>query len=203
MRHNGYILPSPRTLSLHLASSEHVTPDTQFTHMLMQWGQFLDHDLDFVPVSVSNARFTDGRFCNETCDNQSPCFAIPVDIDDPRITHRRCIGFARSSAMCGSGMTSVFFRKVTHRDQLNLITAYIDASNVYGNSDNEARNLRDFTSNLLANQCLLLIQESSLTARWMPARLMCLASKQEITVAMSSWAYCPCTLYGFGSTTAW
>lgn len=31
----------------------------------------------------------------------------------------------RSSAACGSGMTSVFFNKITHREQLNELTAYI------------------------------------------------------------------------------
>lgn len=115
--------------------------------MLMQWGQFTDHDIDFVPQAVSNARFSDGRFCNETCDYQPPCFPIPISRDDPRIHRHRCMGVTRSSAMCGSGMTSLFFNKVYMREQINQITSYMDASNIYGSSEEEARNLRDFTIN--------------------------------------------------------
>jgi len=140
-------MPSARTVSLRIISTPTVTPDDLYTHMLMQWGQFIDHDLDFVPTAVSHARFSDGRFCNETCNSQSPCFPIPVAEDDPRVRRHRCIGFVRSSAMCGSGVTSVFFDDVIQREQLNLLTSYIDASMVYAFSDEDARNLRDFSSN--------------------------------------------------------
>ena len=145
--YNGYHVPSARQVSLSISSTETTTDDEEHTHMLMQWGQFLDHDITFTPMAVSYARFSDGRNCNETCDNQSPCFPIPVSPSDPRITSHRCIGVTRSSAICGSGSTSVFYNKVLHREQLNQITAFIDASNVYGSSDEEARNLRDFRSN--------------------------------------------------------
>ena len=36
--------------------------------------------------------------------------------------------FTRSSAACGSGATSVFFDRVQTREQINQLTAYIDAS---------------------------------------------------------------------------
>jgi len=144
--HNGHKLPSSRLVSTRLAKANHITPDHQLTHMVMQWGQFIDHDLDFVPQAVSNAQFSDGRYCNETCENQSPCFPIPVPPNDPRIHRHRCIGVTRSSSMCGSGTTSVFFNKVGPREQLNQITHYIDASNVYGSSDEESAELRDFTN---------------------------------------------------------
>ena len=38
--------------------------------------------------------------------------------------------FTRSSAACGSGATSVFFDRVQTREQVNQLTAYIDASQV-------------------------------------------------------------------------
>jgi len=99
--YNGVRLPSARTVSMRVLSTSRVTSDDTFSHMLMQWGQFVDHDVDFVPTAVAHARFSDGRHCNETCDASGPCFPIPVSSDDPRVRRRRCIGFVRSSAMCG------------------------------------------------------------------------------------------------------
>ncbi|KFQ35786.1 Peroxidasin, partial [Merops nubicus] len=107
---NGFNLPQPRALPLPLprlvatamVGTETVTPDAQFTHMLMQWGQFLDHDLD-----------------------------------------QTCMFFARSSPVCGSGMTSLLMNSVYAREQINHLTSYIDASNVYGSTEQESRELRD------------------------------------------------------------
>jgi len=144
--YNGHRLPSARAVSLGVVNSPRVSSDETFSHMLMQWGQFMDHDLDFIPTAVAHARFSDGRFCNETCDASGPCFPIPVAQDDPRIRRRRCIGFVRSSAMCGSGSTSVFFNGVIQREQMNALTSYIDASMIYGSTEADARNLRDFAS---------------------------------------------------------
>jgi Animal haem peroxidase len=103
--YNGVRIPSARTLSVGLISTPRVTPDETFSHMVMQWGQFIDHDIDFVPTAVAHARFSDGRYCNETCESSGPCFAIGVEENDPRIRRHprrgRCIGFVRSSPMCG------------------------------------------------------------------------------------------------------
>ncbi|VDD76032.1 unnamed protein product [Mesocestoides corti] len=116
--------------------------DDTSSGMLMQWGQFLDHDLDFTPVDASTSRFSDGLGCNETCINDPPCFPIITPPGDPRI-RQRCIGFARSSATCGSGSTSILLGKPQHREQLNQITAFIDASNVYGSEEFENSQLRN------------------------------------------------------------
>ncbi|KAH9282853.1 Peroxidasin [Echinococcus granulosus] len=116
--------------------------DDSSSGMLMQWGQFLDHDLDFTPVDASTSRFSDGLGCNETCINDPPCFPILTPPGDPRI-RQRCIGFARSSATCGSGSTSILLGRPQHREQLNQISAYLDASNVYGSEDFENSQLRD------------------------------------------------------------
>jgi len=99
--YSGVRLPSARAVSVEVLSTSRVTPDETYSHMLMQWGQFIDHDVDFVPTAVAHARFSDGRHCNETCEASGPCFPIPVAADDPRVRRRRCIGFVRSSAMCG------------------------------------------------------------------------------------------------------
>lgn len=116
--------------------------DDTYSGMVMQWGQFLDHDLDFTPVDASTSRFSDGLGCNDTCVNDPPCFPIFVPTDDPRIKHR-CIGISRSSATCGSGSTSILLGKPRYREQLNQITGFIDASNVYGSDDFENSQLKE------------------------------------------------------------
>ncbi|XP_012884323.1 PREDICTED: peroxidasin homolog [Dipodomys ordii] len=145
--YHGHALPMPRLVSTTLVGSEDVTPDTQFTHMLMQWGQFLDHDLDSTVVALSEARFSDGQHCSAVCTNDPPCFSIMIPPHDPRVrAGARCMFFVRSSPVCGSGMTSLLMNSVYPREQINQLTSYIDASNVYGSSDHEARSVRDLAS---------------------------------------------------------
>jgi hypothetical protein len=74
---------------------------------------------------------TEGQYnCFRSCEYAAPCYPIEVPPNDPRITNRRCIDFFRSSAICGSGQTSVFFDTLMPREQINQLTSYIDASQV-------------------------------------------------------------------------
>ncbi|XP_052775467.1 peroxidasin homolog isoform X2 [Mya arenaria] len=141
--YNGVHLPSPRLVSSLMMSTEVVSTDHSETHMLMQWGQFIDHDIDLTPQSVSQHIFNDGRRCNETCENSFPCFPIPVPPSDQRVHGQSCLGFHRSSATCNTGTTSIFFKTFAHRQQLNALTSYIDGSQIYGSSDDLAERLRD------------------------------------------------------------
>lgn len=144
---NGYALPMPRLVSTTLIGTETITPDDQYTHMLMQWGQFLDHDLDLTVAALSEARFSDGQHCSSVCTNDPPCFSIMIPPNDPRVRNgARCMFFVRSSPVCGSGMTSLLMNSVYPREQINQLTSYIDASNVYGSSDHEALEIRDLAS---------------------------------------------------------
>jgi len=144
-RYFGYAKPAARLVSTTLISTHDITPDDQITHMVMQWGQFLDHDLDHALPSVSSESW-DGIDCKKSCDNAAPCFPMEVPRDDPRINNRRCIDFIRTSAVCGSGATSVLWGDLAPREQLNQLTSYLDASQVYGYDDELARNLRDLTT---------------------------------------------------------
>ncbi|XP_046571246.1 peroxidasin-like [Haliotis rubra] len=92
---SGVELPSTRTVSTTVhppSSAEDLHP--LFTVMLMQWGQFLDHDITSTPIQ--------------------------------ELTHP------------GSPV-----------EQLNQITAYVDASQVYGSSQDEQNSLRTFVDGKL------------------------------------------------------
>ncbi|XP_065362237.1 peroxidasin [Calliphora vicina] len=141
----GFPKPSSRLVSTSIVATKDITPDDTITHMVMQWGQFLDHDLDHAIPSVSSESW-DGIDCKKTCEFAPPCYPIEVPPNDPRIKNRRCIDVVRSSSICGSGMTSVFFDSVQHREQINQLTSYIDASQVYGFSEQFANELRNLTT---------------------------------------------------------
>ncbi|KPI96140.1 Peroxidasin [Papilio xuthus] len=145
IKYNGYKLPSSRLVSTTIITTKKITEDVQITHMVMQWGQWLDHDLDHSLPSVSSQTW-DGVDCKKTCDYAAPCFPIDVPEGDPRITNRRCIDFIRTSSVCGSGMTSVLFGKLQPREQINQLTSYIDASQVYGFEKAVADDLRDYSN---------------------------------------------------------
>ncbi|XP_047379728.1 probable oxidoreductase PXDNL isoform X4 [Sciurus carolinensis] len=148
-RHNGAgrsPLPLPRLVSTMLAGTAAVTPDHRYTHMLMQWGQFLDHDLDHTVPALSTARFSDGQPCSSACTNDPPCFPIAIPQEDPRGAQAPCMFFTRSSPVCGSGTTSLMMNSVYAREQINQLTAYIDASSVYGSSERESQVLRDLSA---------------------------------------------------------
>ena len=125
--------PSARLISTSLLAANNVQPNENYTHMLMQFGQFLDHDIDRAPGSASDVVFRTGEPCG--CDNEAPCFPIPVPEGDPRIT-RDCIPFTRSSAVCGTGVPSLLVGKAAvRREQINAITSFLDASHIYGSSN--------------------------------------------------------------------
>lgn len=71
----------------------------------------------------------------------------------------KCMEFVRSSAVCGSGETSLLLNanidappgqtpaQIHQREQINQLTAFIDASNVYGSNDQDAFDIRERTPN--------------------------------------------------------
>ncbi|KAM5135419.1 LOW QUALITY PROTEIN: peroxidasin homolog [Mantella aurantiaca] len=139
-------LPLPRLVSTTMIGTETITPDAQYSHMLMQWGQFLDHDLDQTIPALSMSRFSDAAPCSQVCTNDPPCFPITMPENDPRLKNGDCMFFARSSPVCGSGVTSLLLDSTYYREQVNMLTSYIDASNVYGSSEQESLELRDLTN---------------------------------------------------------
>ena len=112
--------PSARTISNAVAVQRGSRPNSvRASDFVWQWGQFLDHDISLTAVM----------------DPPEP-FDIPVPQGDPFFdplgTGRKVIPLNRS-----------FFRTAAGtREQVNEITTFIDASNVYGSDPARASELR-------------------------------------------------------------
>ena len=98
--------------------------------MLVVWGQYIDHDMDLTPQSLSTSTFQGLTDCSQTCENEPPCYPMLVPENDPRIEGVRCLPFFRSAAVCGTGDTSSLFNRLLPREQINAATSFIDASTV-------------------------------------------------------------------------
>lgn len=67
--YNGFKKPLARLVSNEIISTDSVSPDSTYTHMLMQWGQFLDHDLDHSLPSLSIESFGERVSCRRYDDD--------------------------------------------------------------------------------------------------------------------------------------
>lgn len=122
---SGVDRPGPREISN--AVSKQTAPKFNslgISDYVWQWGQFVDHDIDL----------TDGVFPAEPAPVQIP----PGDPNfDPEWTGSQVIRFNRSTYDSSTGTGPG-----TPREQINEITGWIDASNVYGSNDVRAAELR-------------------------------------------------------------
>ena len=127
--------PSPRVVSLGVVMDRPVN-DSQFSHILMQWGQFMDHDLDAIPEFEGN--------CPTDCTvEEDSCVPFPVPEDDEEVSRisgegmRFCHGFRRSLPACDGDTPEAMMP----REQLNSITHFIDGSMVYHHDPDVMMNL--------------------------------------------------------------
>ncbi|KAF6029143.1 hypothetical protein EB796_012540 [Bugula neritina] len=142
-------LKSARDVSV--AVHETTTIDsTKFTHLLMNYGQFLDHDITLSPEAFEEVEHVRETCCtlpkDEWTSAQKECFPISISNDavfGPDVT---CMEFFRSAPVPGLPMTQT---KNVERYQLNDITAYVDGSQVYGSSNTKADSLRTFVGGKL------------------------------------------------------
>ncbi|XP_069177766.1 salivary peroxidase/catechol oxidase-like isoform X1 [Procambarus clarkii] len=145
---SGAPLPSPRSISSRVIIDRDNLYDN-FTILIMQWGQFLDHDITHTPITKGKDK-ADITCCSKGQLRQlhelhPDCMPIIIPEDDAFFNQfgQRCMEFVRSMPAvrpkCNLGP----------REQMNQITSFIDASNVYGSSLEELRELRSFSDGLM------------------------------------------------------
>ncbi|MEO5720202.1 MAG: peroxidase family protein [Chthoniobacterales bacterium] len=109
---------SARDISnLIVAQSQMIPSPARASDYLWQWGQFIDHDMDLTTST--------GEPMNIQVPARDPWF-------DPTGTGAQWIGMDRSFFTMVGGV----------REQMNVITAYLDASQVYGSDKARALELR-------------------------------------------------------------
>ena len=114
---------SPREISNIVCSQTASMPSADsLSNFTFTWGQFIDHDLTIVP------------------ENENEAIMIPLPANEPTFTAP--IPFLRSEVMEGTGVN-------TPREQFNILTAWIDGSQVYGSDIDRANWLRRFVDGKL------------------------------------------------------
>ncbi|KAK2823715.1 hypothetical protein Q7C36_020315 [Tachysurus vachellii] len=149
--YNNIVLPLVRQVSNQIFSTqaENVVGDNEYTFLITFFGQWNDHDLSFTPISPSIRSYSNGIQCDESCERSEPCFPIQIPRDDPRLpsSPKSCLPFFRSAPACGSGNNAFMFGGVPQvREQINTLTSFLDAGQVYGAEEALSRELRDLSN---------------------------------------------------------
>jgi len=118
-------LPNPRIISTRISEDTTDATEVIWTHLFMSFGQFLTHDL----VETAESSVVSRNDCIQMPDND--------------VMGISCMSFTRSSATLPLKCNKDGSDK-TQREQLNLLTAFIDGSQVYGVSKEVNEKLRSF-----------------------------------------------------------
>lgn len=144
----GVPLPNPRTVSS-LIHPDISNLHTRYTLMVMQYAQFLDHDLTMTPIHKGfHESIPRCRSCDSPRTVHPECNPIPIPPGDhfyPELNvtsgERMCFPFMRSLP----GQQSL-----GPREQINQNTAYLDASQIYGENTCLCNKLRSFQGRMNA-----------------------------------------------------
>jgi peroxidase len=118
--------PSARTVSNTIVDQgdADIISDRQLSAMIYAWGQFLDHDLDLTPGASPAQSF------NVAVPTGDPYF-------DPNGTGTQTINLIRSLFDTATGTDAS-----NPRQQVNIVTAWLDGSQIYGSDEVSANKLR-------------------------------------------------------------
>ncbi|KRY52469.1 Peroxidase mlt-7 [Trichinella britovi] len=130
--------PSAREATRFLLSSPQLVTSGKWNMLLMQFGQFIVHD-------ISKTSLLPADRCGSCTDIPGRCFPIKVETVDPRFGCVRppcCLFFTRSSPLCGTGAQS-------KREQVNENTAFLDGSAIYSSSLPDSLRLKDSKTGMM------------------------------------------------------
>lgn len=130
---NTQKLPSARLASSTLSPDKN-RQEERYSNMLMQFSQFLDHDITLSPETE----------VEDCCHSTNPeCMPIDVPRNDSFYSKFgvECLPFTRSEPFCPQENKT--------RENFNAITAFLDASMVYGSDEKLASSLRSYSSGKL------------------------------------------------------
>ena len=140
-------LPGARLVSTTFHTDQDL-PSDKITTMVMQFGQFLDHDTDLTAEDEAH------DCCSEMPDDpEDQCFPIFVSPNDPFYGPRNvtCLEFVRSVEFCEENGGP--------KELANVVTHYIDGSNIYASDEITASLIRAFKGGRL------LVEENGLLPR--------------------------------------
>ncbi|KAG9268743.1 thyroid peroxidase [Astyanax mexicanus] len=148
-KYSGFQLPPVREVSNSImqSSSQVTLKDEAYSQLLVDWGQYIDHDISFTPQSSSKSAFLEGLDCLHMCENSNPCFPIQIPLRDKLFGRKSCLPFFRSSPACLNAPTHTLqAQQMLQRQQMNSATSFLDASTVYGHSAELEKALRNLSS---------------------------------------------------------
>lgn len=115
---------------------------SHMTTMMSFFGQFIFHDLAFISqyTGFEGALI---KCCGLQAINQHP-ECLPIELKDSRNDY--CLDYVRSSPAIRSGCN------LGPRDQINLVSSYLDGSAIYGSNEEQTQRLRAFVGGRLRSQ---------------------------------------------------
>ena len=130
--------------------------------LVMQFGQFLDHDLTLTPEMNLCSEHCPSEMEIDCCeflhDLETPKSCLPIEIphNDPFYNAHYpkpvCLDFKRSQPFpCNNNNNNNYSagNPDSSREQFNLLTAFVDGSHIYGSEPEKNRELREFVGGRL------------------------------------------------------
>lgn len=142
----GQPLPNPRTISATIhpdISNLH----NRYTLMVMQFAQFLDHDVTMTPIAKGFAESIPScRSCDSARTVHPECNPFPVPANDHTYP---TVNISTGERMCFPSMRSLPGQQnLGPREQVNQNTAFLDGSVVYGENNCVCNALRGFSGRM-------------------------------------------------------